>query len=441
MSLKLPHSGAAIRLSRLAQSGGNHDTLRQSKSHGRNREMKATIRTSVLGFRRFIATGAVAILAAVAMSGVARAQGSPPAEMKTSAKQAILIDASTGAVLFQHNADELAPPASMSKLMTLAVVFRALKEGRIKLEDEYLFSVNAWRTGGAPSGTSAMFVPVNTRETLAEMLKGIIIQSGNDACIAIAEGMAGSEAAFAKMMTDEARRLGLTKSTFRNSTGLYDPEHLMTARELALVARHIIQDYPDRYTIFAEREYRYRKHRFYNRNPLLPLDIGVDGLKTGYIKEAGYGLVASAKQDGRRIILVVNGMESAADRKSEAVRLLEWGFKGFGEFKLFDPEEVVGRARVWGGDRMFVPLIGGNDINVLLPKAQSGQRLQAQIIYKSPLKAPLKKGDVVAQLRVTTASQSVNMVPLQAGEDVPEGGTMRRGLDTLAHMAFGWVLK
>jgi D-alanyl-D-alanine carboxypeptidase (penicillin-binding protein 5/6) len=242
-------------------------------------------------------------------------------------------------------------------------------------------------------------------------------------------------------MTDEARKLGLTKSTFRNATGLYDPEHLMTARELALIARHLIQDYPEHYALFAEREYRYRKHRFFNRNPLLALDLGVDGLKTGYIKESGYGLVASAKQDGRRVILVINGMEDAQARRNEAVRLLEWGFKGFADFKLFDAEEVVGRARVWGGDRMYVPLVGTGEITVLLPKAQSGQRLSAQIIYNSPLKAPLKKGDVIAKLRVTTASQTVNEVPLAAGEDVPAAGTMRRGLDTLVHMAFGWVLR
>ena len=403
--------------------------------------MKAAFRISRLGFRRFVAAGSMLILATGMAAGVAIAQGSPPAEMTTRAKQAILIDATTGAVLFQHRADELAPPASMSKLVTLAVIFRALKEGRIKLDDEILFSVNAWRTGGAPSGTSAMFVPVNTREKLDDVLKGIIIQSGNDACIAVAEAIGGSESAFAKMMTDEARRIGLEKSTFRNATGLYVADHLMTVRELALVARYIIQNYPEHYPLFSEREFRYRKHRFFNRNPLLTLDIGVDGLKTGYIKEAGYGLVASAKQDGRRVILAINGMESANDRKSEAIRLIEWGFKGFGEFKLFDPDEVVGRARVWGGDRMFVPLVGGNDINVLLPKAQSGQRLQAQIIYKSPLKAPLKKGDVVAKLRVTTPSQSVNVIELQAGEDVPEAGPMRRGLDTLAHMAFGWALK
>jgi D-alanyl-D-alanine carboxypeptidase (penicillin-binding protein 5/6) len=403
--------------------------------------MKANFGISRLSVRRFVAAFSMLILAAIAMVTSAMAQGAAPAEMTTRAKYAILMDAQTGAVLFQHNADELSPPASMSKLMTLAVVFRALKEGRIKLEDEFLFSVNAWRTGGAPSGTSAMFVPVNTRERLDEMLKGIIIQSGNDACIAVAEGIAGTEAGFAKMMTDEARRLGLPKSTFRNSTGLNDPDHLMTVRELALLARHLIMDYPEHYPLFAQREFQYRKHKFYNRNPLLTLDLGVDGLKTGFTSQAGYGLVASAKQGDRRLILVVNGMETAQDRRNEAVRLIEWGFKGFADFKIFDAEEIVGRARVWGGDRMFVPLIGGSDIAVLLPKAQSNQRLQAQIIYNSPLKAPIKKGDIIAKLRVTTASQSVNEVPLRAGEDVPAAGTMRRGLDTLVHMAFGWVLR
>ncbi len=403
--------------------------------------MKAIFGISGLSFRQSVAAFSMLILGTVMMAGTAFAQASPPAEMTTRAKQAILLDANTGAVLFQHNADELAPPASMSKLMTLAVIFRALKEGRIKLEDEILVSENAWRTGGAPSGTSAMFVPINTREPLAEILKGIIIQSGNDVSIAVAEAMAGTEAGFAKMMTDEARRLGLTKSTFRNATGLHDPDHLMTARDLAILARHLIQDYPEHYGLFAEREYRYRKHRFFNRNPLLGLDLGVDGLKTGYIKEAGYGIVASAKQGERRVILVINGMEDAQARRNEAVRLLEWGFKGFADFKLFDAEEAVGRARVWGGDRMYVPLVGVNAITVLLPKAQAGQRLSAQIIYKSPLKAPIKKGDVIAKLRVTTASQTVNEVPLAAGEDVPAAGTMRRGLDTLVHMAFGWVLR
>ena len=207
--------------------------------------MRVVFGLSRLSYRRAVPAIATLVVVAITLAGTALAQGSAPADMTTRATQAILMDANTGAVLFQHNADELAPPASMSKLMTLAVVFRAIKEGRLKPEDEILFSVNAWRTGGAPSGTSAMFVPVNTKEPLGEVLKGIIIQSGNDACIAVAEAVAGSEAAFARMMMEEARRLGLTKSTFRNSTGLHDPEHLMTARELALVARHLIQNHPE----------------------------------------------------------------------------------------------------------------------------------------------------------------------------------------------------
>ena len=426
----------------MTRNEGNHIRINKSTKGEGERFMRVAAGISGRGIGRAMAALlALVMLSLGAVAGSALAQAPASTDMTTRAKQAILLDANTGAVLFQNNADELAPPASMSKLMTLAVIFRALKEGRLKPEDEILFSVNAWRTGGAPSGTSAMFVPVNTKEPLSEVLKGIVIQSGNDACIAVAEAMAGTEAAFAKMMTDEARKLGLTKSTFRNSTGLYDAEHLMTARELGLLARHLIQDYPEQYPLFAEREYRYRKHRFFNRNPLLALDLGVDGLKTGYIKEAGYGLVASAKQEGRRVILVINGMEDAQARRNEAARLIEWGFKGFADFKLFDAEEVVGRARVWGGDRMYVPLVGASEITVLLPKAQSGQRLSAQIVYNSPLKAPIKKGDVIARLRVTTASQTMNEVPLAAGEDVPLAGTMRRGLDTLVHMAFGWVLR
>ena len=380
------------------------------------------------------------ILAAglVSLSSAAAAQ--TQTELTTKARQAILMDADSGAVLFQHNADELMAPASMSKLMTLAVVFKALKTGQIKLEDEFLMSVNAWRTGGAPSGTSAMLVPVNTKEPLDQLLQGIIVQSGNDACIAIAEGMAGSEDAFARVMAEEARKLGLAKSTFRNATGLHHPEHLMTARELALLARHLARDFPEYYGRFAQREFMYRKHRFINRNPILFTELGVDGLKTGYTKEAGYGIAASAKQGNRRLLLVINGMERQDERKSEAVRLLEWGFKSYTEYKLFDVGEVVGQARVWGGSRMFLPLVGSDGVQVVFPRLPVNQRLRAEIIYKSPPKAPIAKGDVVAQLRISTPSQAVSEVPLVAAEDVAPAGVLRRGLDTLVHMAFRWAL-
>jgi D-alanyl-D-alanine carboxypeptidase (penicillin-binding protein 5/6) len=356
-------------------------------------------------------------------------------EFATRAKQAILMDAESGAVLYQSNADQLAPPASMSKLMTLAVLFKAIKEGRISPDDEFMMSVNAWRTGGAPSGTSAMMVPVNTRAKVSELIQGIIVQSGNDACIAVAEAMAGSEEAFAKLLTEEARRIGLPKSTFRNSTGLHDPDHLMTARELALLARHIIKEYPDQLPIFSQREFLYRKHKFFNRNPLLSLGIGVDGMKTGHTKEAGFGIVATATQDGRRIIAVVNGLASAEERREEARKLIEWGFRAFSQAKLFEAEEVVGQARVWGGDRMYVPLTGAGEVSVVLPRFPANQRLSAEIVYRGPLKAPIKKGDRVATLRVTSSANAQNEVPLYAAADVGQGGIVRKGLDSLLVLA------
>lgn len=366
----------------------------------------------------------------------ARAQG---ADFTTKARQAVLMDAASGAILYQSRADELTPPASMSKLMTLVVLFKAMKSGQLKPDDEFLMSEYAWRKGGAPSGTSAMMVPVNTKAKLSELIQGIIIQSGNDASISVAEGMAGTEEAFAKLMQAEARRIGLVKSTFRNATGLHDPDHLMTARELAVLARHLIAEYPDYYRIFAQKEFQYRRHRFINRNPLLFLDLKVDGLKTGYVKESGYGMVGSAEQDGRRLIVVVGGLATAEERKDEARKLLEWGFKSFTEFKLFDAGETVGQARVWGGERMYVSLTGQGDLAVILPRQPANQKLRAEIVYKGPLKPPLRKGDQVATLRVTSTTNAVNEVPLYASEDMPAGGIVRRGIDSLMYLALSWV--
>ena len=353
----------------------------------------------------------------------------------TKAQRAILMDAETGAVLFQQNADQLAPPASMSKLMTLAVLFRAIKTGRIKLTDEFVMSVNAWRNGGAPSGTSAMMVPVNTKATVNELLQGIIVQSGNDAAMCIAEGMAGTEAAFARMMNEEARRIGLTKSTFANATGLGDPNHLMTARELAMLARYIISEYPDFYPLFAQKEFLYRKHRFINRNPLLSANIGADGLKTGHIAASGYGLVGSAVQDGKRLIVVVGGLEKAPQRKDEAVKLLDWGFKSFSAVRVFDEGEIIGKARVWGGTTWYVPLAAKGEVTFTLPKYPANQRLSAEIVYKAPLKPPVKKGDQVATLKISSSSSASTEVPLYATEDVRKGGIVRQGMDSLVLMA------
>lgn len=353
----------------------------------------------------------------------------------TKAPRAILMEAATGAVLFQSRADELAAPASMSKLMTLAVLFKAIKDGKIRTSDEFLMSENAWRTGGAPSRTSAMFVPINTKAWVDELIQGIAVQSGNDAAIAIAEGMSGSEAAFAKVMTQEARRLGMAQSTFGNATGLPNPKQLMTARELAILARHLILDYPDQYPVFAQKEFLYRKHKFFNRNPLLFLGIGADGLKTGHTSEAGYGLVGSAVQDGKRLIVVVMGLENENQRRDEASKLLNWGFKSFSTVRVFDDGEIVGHARVWGGETMFVPLAGDGDITLSLPKYPASQKLAAEIVYKAPLKPPIKKGDNVATLRISSSSSAQAEVPLFATEDVEKAGIVRQGLDSLVLMA------
>jgi serine-type D-Ala-D-Ala carboxypeptidase (penicillin-binding protein 5/6) len=353
----------------------------------------------------------------------------------TRAPRAILMDAETGAILFQQNADQLAPPASMSKLMTLAVLFRAIKSGRIKTTDEFTMSVNAWRNGGAPSGTSAMMVPVNMKVTINELIQGIAVQSGNDASMCVAEGMAGSEAAFARMMNEEARRIGLTKSTFANSTGLGDPNHMMTARELAMLARYTITEYPEFYPVFAQKDFLYRKHRFINRNPLLFANIGADGLKTGHIAASGYGLVGSAVQDGKRLIVVVNGLEKAEQRKDEAVRLLDWGFKSFSPVRVFDEGEIIGTARVWGGKTWYVPLAAKGPVMITLPKYPANQKLSAEIVYKAPLKPPVKKGDQVATLKVSSSSSASTELPLYAAEDVQKGGIVRQGLDSLVLMA------
>lgn len=365
--------------------------------------------------------------------------GAQNADFVPRAKQAYLMEADSGAILYQHAGEELMFPASMSKLMTLAMVFRALKAGTLKPTDEFLVSEGAWRRGGAPSGTSAMMIPLNTKVRLDELLQGIIIQSGNDACIVIGEGMSGSEDAFSRLMTEEGVKIGLRKSTFRNATGLHHPEHQTTARDLAFLARYIIREHGDRLPMFSQKEYLYRKHRFINRNPLLFLNIGADGLKTGFTKEAGYGMVATAKQGERRLIAVVNGLSTGDERKDEARKLLDWGFRSFTDVKLFDAGEKVGDARVWGGTKMYVPVTGNGDVNITLPRFVQNQKLRADLVYDYPLKPPIKKGDPVAKLRVTSSTNTTNEVQLYAAEDVEPSGMWRRGIDSLALRAFSWI--
>lgn len=361
------------------------------------------------------------------------------AEFTIKAKNAIVMDAASGAVLFQHNADQLIPPASMSKLMTIAVVFRALKTGKKTLDDEFNMSEHAWRTGGAPSRTSAMMVPLNTRTKISELLRGLIVESGNDAAIALGEGLAGNEIAFARMMEAEARRIGLPLSTFRNATGLYHAEHLMTVRELAVLARFLITEYPDYYPMFSEKNFNYRNHKFVNRNPLLFMSLGADGLKTGHITQAGYGVVGSAVQEGHRLIVVLSGLATENERREESRKILEWGFHARGDFKLYEAGEIIGKARVWGGDKLSVALIGDGEVNVVLPRFPANQKLRAEIVYTGPLKAPVRKGDRIAMLRVISSNDATSDVPLFAGEDVAPAGKMKRGLDTIYYYATRWI--
>src|ERR1700739_4130728 len=270
------------------------------------------------------------------------------------APTAILIEASSGSVLFEKNADELRAPSSMMKLMTAEVVFHAITQGDVKLTDEYRVSEYAWRRGGAPAGGSTMFAAIHSKISVDDLLHGALIQSGNDACIALAEAMAGNERAFAEIMTKRARELGLTRSTFANSNGLPDPGNKMTVRELATLARYIIQTYPDFYKLFGEKEFTWNKIRQQNRNPLLNSMEGADGLKTGYTKEGGYGMVGSVVRDGTRLIVVVNGLEDPDDRATEAKKMLEWGYRNFETRTLFAADQPLGNVRVFGGESRSV---------------------------------------------------------------------------------------
>jgi len=386
---------------------------------------------------------AFAVLAAGAtgLSAPASAATKAPAGVfDTKAKHAILMNVDADLIFYEKDADTLMSPASMSKLMTLAVVFRELKAGHIKLDDRFKVSEHAWREGGAPSGSSAMFAPLNSTVSVEDLIRGVTVQSGNDACIILAEGISGSEDAFVKEMNKYAKEIGLTKSHFENSTGLPADGHVMTARELALLADYLIKNYPEYYHYFGEKQFTYGKWNFTNRNPLVFEDLGVDGLKTGFIEDAGYGLVASAVRDNQRVILVVSGLNTKKEREEEPRKLLEWGFKSFKPYRLFDQGEKVSDALVWGGTRHYVPLVGNENIDIILPFNTSGQ-VTAQIVYDGPIKAPIRKGDQVATLRVTAAdTKATNDIPLYAGEDVGQSNFAMRGLDSLFVLAFGWML-
>lgn len=381
---------------------------------------------------------AAAISSGAALAANQSVQGAKKDEggFETEAPTAILIEAKTGSVLFEKNADQLLQPSSMMKLMTAEVVFNALRKGTIKLTDEYPVSEYAWRKGGAPSGSSTMFAALNSRVSVNDLLHGAVIQSGNDSCIILAEGMAGSERDFVTMMTKRAREIGLAQSTFGNSNGLPDPANQMSVRELSKLARHIILTYPDFYQLFGQREFTWNKIRQQNRNPLLASMDGADGLKTGFTKEGGYGLVGSAVQKGLRLVVVVNGMEDSKDRANESKRLLEWGFRNFETRVLFDAGQTVGYAKVFGGDSGSVKLAASEPIKIMVQRNGS-DKLIARVVYTGPVRAPIKSGQQIGVIKVWRGANIALEAPLYAEEPVGVGSLTQRAVDGVSELFIG----
>ncbi len=359
------------------------------------------------------------------------ALATPAQAIETKAREAILMDATTGVVLMEKDADASMPPASMSKIMTAFMVFMRLKEGRLSLDDTLTVSEKAWRMGG-----SKMFVEVGKEVRVEDLLRGVIVQSGNDACIVLAEGLAGSEEAFAEDMTDLARSIGMTGSTFANSTGWPNPGHRMTARELAPLAQRTIQDFPDYYHYYSEKEFVWSDIRQGNRNPLLYKSVGAEGLKTGHTEEAGYGLTASAVQDDRRLILVINGLDSVRARSEEAERLLRWGFREYGNYALFEASATVDEAPVWLGEASTVPLVANKDV-VLTMTRNARKGMKVSVNYTSPIPAPIREGQELAQLVVTPSEGETFSFPLYAGAPVEQKGPFGRLVAAVKFVIFG----
>jgi D-alanyl-D-alanine carboxypeptidase (penicillin-binding protein 5/6) len=368
------------------------------------------------------------LLALLALLAFASARASGAESFATSAPYALLMDADSRTVLFEKNADDLTSPASTVKIMTAELVFREIKEGRINLDTKFTVSEHAWRTGGAGAGGSSMFAQVNSQIRVEDLIRGVVVQSGNDASIVLAEALAGSESGFGDMMTKRARELGMEKSNFRNPWGRFDPNQKVTAREMAALANHVIHTYPDLYKYFGEKEFTWNKIRQQNRNPLLFMELGADGLKTGFIDDSGYGLVGSAVQNGQRLIVVVNGCKTAKERAEEARKLLQWGFRAFEAKQIFAAGEPVGAAKVYGGERGDVPLLASGPVKILLPRG-SGEKLSGRIVYDGPLIAPVAEGVQVGRLKIMRGQTLALDLPLATGDSVAVGSLPRRALD------------
>jgi len=358
--------------------------------------------------------------------------------IETKAQQALLIDDKTGTVLFAKNADELIPPASLAKLMTMEVVFDALAKGELSLDQTYSVSEYAWRTGGAPSGTSTMFAKIKSTPRVEDLIQGVIVQSANDGCIVLAEGMAGSEEQFVRRMNERARALGLENATFVNSTGLPAPGQKVSIGELVNLARHIHRTYPQFYKYYAQESFTWNNIFQRNRNPLLRLDIGADGLGTGYTQESGFALVGSAERNGRRLFLGMSGLASDKERAEEARKLIEWGMDNFEDVLLFPKDDIVGEASVYGGAHSQVKLRTGEAVELLLPK-RDRPPLKARIVYNGPLVAPVEAGKEIGTLKIWMGDDLIQEKPVYTAEAVSEGGIGKKAFDAALELSTGWI--
>lgn len=374
------------------------------------------------------------LAATLAMTAPALAQ----AQFETQAKFAVLMDEESGTVIFQKDADLRMEPASMAKLMTIAVVFHEVRAGRVKFTDQFFVSEHAWRTGGASSGGSTMFAELNSQIAVEDLVRSVIIQSGNDAAIVLAEGIAGSEGSFASMMNELAATIGLDNSHFTNPTGLPDPDMYVTARDLADLGRYLIHEFPEYYHYFSEPEMEWNGITQPNRNSLVEMGIGVDGLKTGHTESAGYGSVISTAEGGRRLVAVVHGLTSMAQRTEEGRKLITWGARAFERVAAYADGAVVAYADVYGGTSARVGLVGNGEVALYLPRG-SRKCLNASVNYLGPLMPPVEQGAQVAELQVYCDEQLVQTAPLFAAETIEEGDLVRKATDALKQLALGWI--
>lgn len=355
---------------------------------------------------------------------------------ETAARNAILMDYDTGEYLFEKNIAESVPPASMSKLMTVYILMSKIKDGSIKLDDTFSVSENAWRKGGAATGGSTMFLSIGDNVSVENLIKGIVIQSGNDACIVVAENVAGSEDDFVILMNKTAKKLGLKNSHFENATGLPHPDHRMSMEDLAILARHIIKEFPELYHYFSQKEFVYNNIKQGNRNPLLYTMKGADGLKTGHTEEAGFCLAASATKGERRLIEVMSGMSSNRERSEEAERLMSWGFREFNNFKILTKGQTVATAKVWYGKEDSVNLTVADDVLKTVHMSQQ-DNVKATAEFDEPVKAPIKAGQEIGTIKIEIEGQSPLNVPLIAANDVLETGMLGKFWANVKYFIFG----